>query len=887
MKFGNWKKILILSGLIISFINSYSFEFTKEELVELRKKDVISQEDYELLLFEIGEGEEINDLLYTLTIEGKLISSQYKIKKLKLQEYYPILDFFKQLEIKNYTYKNEELIANIGENLLEIRIDKLKESISYNGKKEEGNFKDQVIYQDGDIYLRRDLFSKFFLKKIEKNDNLLSMKMELNFNPPKIVDILVEKTQRELDKEKNKKELVYRNKGKLFELGNARVDIEQKYTRNYPEKKSEWDWEGNLEYQGSLFYGDIFTGYDLKDKKVGNTYLKYKDVLVKEHQLELGSYVNYGSVGREWGLSLRKDKGYFEDGKSFVIEAEVPLGSKVELLYYGIPIEIQSAENGRVVFNNPVIKSDTTYFLKIYSPDGKIELREIFTTKTYNHQSKGKVEYDINFRESHENDNKIRGNANLYYGLTNTLTLGLGLNRNIENIENKTTIVETGSLELLYSNFIKNKYGYILELGTERGLNLLENNDKSYLDEKYIDRAYYQIDINKFQFSLEGKQYGKSYDEKNSFNFNTQYRPISNLRLELDYSKINYWYEKDEKNITSTVSYDYKMTDNLLISPEISLANNKDNDSYAIDLYYTGFGDNTLTWRNKWMGENLDYESELNLYNSDIFGMLDYSFGISYSEEQKEKLTFGITLRYNNFFEIVSNLGDMGSRDISFGIDTVFDLRNIKKLEPLSSLDSMNVKVTAFIDENNNNIFDKEEETLKNVDISLANQTVTTDKYGVAYFSGVSNEVMLELKPTIRQPYYTLGDTVVKIEGKGTSTLEAYLPVKPMLTLSGIVDIDKNLKLSDLEKQDLYSNLIITVKDKKNNILEITTPDEIGVFSVSGLFTDEYNIEIEYNGTHLNIPKLVEKIEVAYNNSPKTEVLLAISKGKLVLNKGY
>jgi hypothetical protein len=880
----NWKKLLILVGLVVSFTNSYSAEFTKEELIDLRAKNVISQEDYELLLLEIGEGEVVNDLLYTLKINNKLTSSQYRILNFKLQEYFPVLDFFKQLDIKNYEYINGELVAKIGENLLEVRIDKNAKIISYNGKKEEGNFNDLVIYQDGDIYLRRDLFSKFFLDKIVKNDNLLSMTMTLGFNPPNIVEILADKTQRELAKEKNKKELIYENKGKLFELGNARVELERNYTRNYEDKKSEWDWEGRINYQGSLLYGDFLTGYDFKEKNIENTYLKYEDSIVKSHELEFGSYTT-GTTAREWGISLRKNRGYYENGKNYVIEANVPLGSRVELLYYGIPIEIQEEVGGRVTFTNPVIRSESTYFLKIYSPDGKIELREVYTAKTYNHQGKGEIEYDIDFRESHNNDNKIKGNANIYYGLTNNLTLGLGLKREIESIQDRTAVVETGSLEILYSNFIQEKYGYTLELKTERGINLFEDNAKSYLDERYINTAYFQIDINKFQFSFENSQYGKTYDEKNIFYSNIEYRPIDRLRLDLDYTQTKYWQAKTEEDTSLSATYDYKVTNNLLLTPNIAIADDKDNSSYGVDLYYTGFGDNTITWENKWIGKKSEYETKLNMYNSDIFGMLDYNFGISYSKREKEKLTFGITLKYNNFLEMASKLGDMGTRELSLGVDTIFDLRNLKKLEPIGALDSMNVKVTAFIDENNNNIFDNKEKPLKNVDVELGNLSVTTDKNGVAYFTGISSGISLNVKPTIRQPYYTMGETSVTIKGRGTSTLEAYLPVKPMLTLSGIVDIDKKLELSEEEKQTLYSDLIITVKDKSNNIIEITTPDEMGVFSVSGLFTDEYSIEIEYNGTIINIPKLVEKINVAYNDSPKTEVLLAISNGKLKLNK--
>lgn len=884
MKWGNIKNVLILLGVIITSLeNSFAQDFTKAELQELRAKNMITQEDYNLLLLELGEGEYRQENLYILKIENLVTSDQYKVLQVGTKEYFPIKDFFRQINFKNYTEKNGLLIANIGDNLTELKIDKKSKYISFNKKSEKGKFDELVIYSEGDIYLKKELFSKYFLDRLEKIESLLSIDMKLNFTPPKIMEILLNKTIRELNEEKDRKEIIYEGKGKLFELGNARVDLEQIYKKDYPDKKSNFDWEGDIEYQGSLLYGDIFTGYDFKNKDLNDTYLKYDGNIVKDHQLEFGSY-STSNKAREWGISLKKDKGFYEEGKIYVIQADVPLGSRVELLYHGMPIEIQDAVAGKVTFKNSLIRSDNKYFLKIYSPDGKIELREITTTETYNHQAKGQLEYDIDLREHHETD-KIKGKFGFYYGLTDNLTVGLGIDRELDTIKNKQSIAEMGRVELLYSDFIMNKYGYRAEYKTKRGIKLFEDNDNSYLKNRYIDNALFEVDINKFKFTFNNERLGKSYDEKNNFNFGTEYRVTDNARLRYNFNEIKYWQDETEKFSSVTGSYDYPLTKNLLVSTEVTKANKKKNDSYGVDLFYTGFGENTITFQNRWTGENSDYEGSVRLYNNNLFSVLDYGLEIGYSEKDKERATLEFTLRYDSIVELVSKFGEKGSKEIRLGVDTVFDLRNVKRLKPIESIDSMNVKATAFIDGNNNNIFDKGEKPLKNVDLEIENNVSTTDKNGIAYFSGILTGTEVDIKPKIRQPNYTLGNTSIKVKGRGTSTVEAFIPVKPMVTLSGIVDIDKNLKFSSSQIQQLYEDLIIVVKDKKGNIIEMTIPDEAGEFVVSGLFTDAYKVEIEYIGTLLEIPKLIKEINVAYNDNADNNVLVAISNKQIILNE--
>lgn len=877
MKFNYLKKYLLVFGILMTTV-TYSQDFTKEELDELRNNNLLTQEHYEILLSELGLGDYSDSYLYTFKVDGTTINRDYKIRSLKNKLYFPIFSFLKSLEITNYKYlnENETLLVHLGENLTELKIDFKNKIITYDGNKISKTFEEELLKENNEIYIIKDLMEKVFFEKLILDEKNLIINSNLNFNPPKSIKVLLEKTQRELEKSLNENEIIYENKGKLFELGNARVELD--YVHKKEENKIDNDIEGRLSYQGSLLYGDFYTNYITHENKIGNTYLRYSDNIIENHELEIGNYyLGETNPGREFGFSLRKNKGYFDDGKSYIIEANVPIGSKVELIYYGSPIDLKNEENGKVVFDNPLIQGDKTYYLKIYSPDGKIEMRKIITTKTYNQQNKGEIEYDISVREHHESGD-IRSSNNIYYGLTNNLTLGVGYDRNIVNNNENWEAEETGTLQLVYSNFLMDKYGYVFDLKTERGLS---SKDK----EKFINYGTFQIDIDKYRMILEGNEYGKYYEIENRYRLSNEYRVTDNLKLAYDIEREESRDGKNKNISSGSINYDLKYKE-LLISSQLKESEDKENREINVDFYYTGLLNNTITLENSWSGRDLDYSAMLNLYSSEMFGILDYNFGVGYSEREKEKLTLSFTLRYNNFFELSSMFGDRGSREIRAGIDTIIDLRNVKQLKTISSLDSSNLKVIAFVDNNNNDIYDIGEETVENVSIGIGKETIETDKNGVAYFSGIPNSILLELKPTVRKPSFTFGDNKIKVKGKGTSTIEAYIPIKPMMTLSGIIEIDKNLNLKEEDKVQLYNDLVIHILDKTGKTIELTIPDETGVFTVSGLFTEEYKVEIEYVGTKYNLPKLEEKVLLVYDkNESKQEVIFELKENKFVLNK--
>lgn len=344
-------------------------------------------------------------------------------------------------------------------------------------------------------------------------------------------------------------------------------------------------------------------------------------------------------------------------------------------------------------------------------------------------------------------------------------------------------------------------------------------------------------------------------------------------RYEVQYGGFNnftfaYEYEVNEYRSGSTkdenkykIYYDKGLTSNLLLSSEIMISD-RGSEEYRLDFFYTGFAGFNVNWKNTWIDRIKNYETELEVYTNDFYGMFDYSMSLKYSEQDKERFTLSFSLDYENFLKIGGRFGEKGSKFVQAGIDRVFDLKNVTK--SLDTMDSSRVKVIAFVDGNDNNMYDPGEKLVDNVEVRLRDQVAVTNEKGEAIFYGVPNDTVMNLNPTIRKPSFSMGNNVIKIKGIATSTIEAYIPVKPMLTLTGQLDIAKSLKLSKEEAEALYNDILIKILDVRGLEIEVTMPDEEGRFMVSGIFPSSYYLELKYLGDKYKIPDFKEKVDLVY-----------------------
>lgn len=852
-------------GLIL-FTTTYSMDYSLEDLEIFKAQKLITEEEYQVLKAELEGTSLINDeMIYSVIVNGRVRGTHLKLLKKDSYDYIPLIEFLDIIRFKNYGFEKNRISMKVGKELNKIDIDWEQKVAILSNPNRKIQFNESAILREGnEIYVEIGLFKEIFTNSLELDKKKLLIKTQLTFSTPFEIDASLEnRLDNEFTRE-NKNEIIYTNKNRLFDIGYMRFNVQGELSKSKGEN-FETGWTGNLEYQGNLLYGELTTSYDVKEKTLGDTYLYYPEIY-KNHSLEFGSY---GTVERELGLSLKKEKGYFYVGKDIVIRENVPIGSRVELLYLGFPIAVQYAENGIVEFQNSEIKNDREYTLRVYEPNGKIYTIDINTAVDFRQQNKGEIEYDFKIREDHDSK-KYASEGNIYYGLTENLTLGTGYIRNIDTSNEKADYLDLFNAEAVYSNYVF-RMPYTLVLGGEKGK---DQRTKEYLEA--------QIQINDFKLRTEHQNFGLYYDLETVRSYTIEYNLGNGYSIDSNYYINDYYNEGTEKNYDIGVSIYKNLMRDLLVTGEYSTGNS-DGDEYSINLYYTGLHYVNTRLNNRWSDNGKDFESVLTLMNKNLWDALDFSIEFSYSNRDESRFTFRFDLNYDNWLSAGMFAGKNGEQNYKLGVDKVVDLKDITR--NVESMNSSRVKVIAFVDENSNNMYDSGEKLVDNVEIKIGSQTEVTGDEGEAYFFGVPNEILYDLNPKIRKPSYSLGSNKIAVRGANTGTIEAFIPLKAMVTLSGVFIVEEKLNLSDDDIKDIYDNTIIKIKDKEGKILENTIPDESGIFYVSGLFTESYSVEITYLGDKLNIPPLIETIDLKYIEAKDNEIVLKFREKGIALLK--
>lgn len=857
-------------GLVFAFLLLFckltvlSAEYTLEELNQMRDLNLISVDDYEVLKAELLQGSAVQENMYTLKISNKKLSNTYEVFWENERQYLELQGFFVAIDFRNFSLKKDGVEILLGELLEKIELKSGK--IFREGEElAKGVDYQRYIEKNGKIYIEKDIFKELFLSYLREDIQKSEMIMELSFTPPVAIDQLLDISLAKLERENEKQELVFTGKRELFNLGYLRVEAGNTWTRTEEEKSYKSEWDGSLSYQGGLLYGGFQFDYDLKEKEFSNFRLDY-DQIWKNHSLEI-SKSNFDSDG-EWGFHFYKDKGYYNIGDTIVIRERVPVGSRAELLYMGTPIAIEDEENGEVIFSNNMIKTNRDYQLKIYYPDGKIIMKDIRTSEDYNRQQKGEMEYDISLNEN-SSENGYTTDINFYYGVTDKFTFGAGVNRDItKDYRAKKEYMTTVNTELTYGDTL-NGYSYTLQLNGERTLDHYYDDSFRNLEDRSQWGYLAEVTKNKWRTKFEQTRYAEYYDEKEENSFEVSYDVTNALRLDYSYDETNYraddFGDKKPKDKSSSLGVSYDKTIGKFLfgsSVNFDLEDSKNNE-YNINLYHSGFKSFSSKLENTWTNNGEDYEVSLNLYNNNLGGFLDVSAEIRYSNIEKETfgLTFSMTL--DSWFKFDVDGDEHGNNNVRVGIDRIIDLKN-PKLE-VDNMDVSRAKIITFVDQNNNNMYDKGEPRVEGVEVKLGTHRVVTDKNGEANLYNLSNGIIYELQPTIKKPSYTMGNNVIKLQSNFSSDVDVLIPIKPMMNLTGYVNLDETLGIKENERDEFYSNIIIQILDMKGKEIDLASPDNTGYFDISGLFPEEYLIKVYYIGDNYNILNLNEKIVLKYD----------------------
>ncbi len=843
--------------MLCMWLKIFSSEYTLEELLKLKKQKLITQETYEILKEEIESGG-VENGVYSLKINGEKVSNLYSVLEKDKRFYLNVDNFLELIKLENHKKEKNRYKIYLGENLEEIILDFENNRVFKNNIKVELEEKEWYFLEGGQIFISKNLFSELFLNFLDLDRNTLEMSMYLSFSTPSEISELLFLTEEKLNKQKKINELIYRDEKKLFDLGYARVKMGESFTKLKGEKEYKSKWDGKFEYQGGALFGEILFDYDLKEQEFGNIQLGYKDIW-KEHSLDIIN--RKSSKKRQWGLSFYKDKGYYNLGNKIIIRENVPVGSRGELIYMGTPIAVENEMNGEVVFFNDMIKSDRDYQLKIYTPDGKILIKDIKTVENYNRQSYQETQYNFIIDE---NEERYATSGEILYGITNNLTIGGGFLRDIVDMKNSGRgYFNEGDIKAIYGG-VYNGISYSFMAAGERAFsNKMEEYNKSLKDRKKYEFLN-DIRYGKYKLYISNENKGKYYNEKNIRKYEFQYDVLKNMRLTYSVEDIEkYDFNKKEKKSSIGINNDisYKR---VLIGTDMKLdLEDSNKNEYNLNTYYNGWGNMTVKLENKWKDSGKNYESALTLYNNNFKGLFDFSTEFRYTKDNKDMLTFKFSMDIDSWLKLESFVDKDGSRDFRVGIDKVIDLKHPK--EKLESIDVSRVKIITFIDDNNNNILDNNEIGVEGVEVEIGNKKITTNQNGEGLFYGISNGVIHSLKPKIKKPSYSIGNNEIKVISRSSSTVDVFIPIKPMINLSGYIDIAENLGLGEEEKEEFYSNILIDIKDNTGETIELVAPDNTGLFDISGLFPETYILEVSYLGSDYSIKSLKEKMKLSYN----------------------
>ena len=796
------------------------------------------------------DGAEIEERkgIYTLNIKGIPVNYTYELIKEDGKYYFPVISFFQSIGMKNYKKEGHIIKFFLGNNLEEHIVDASKEP------------KTDYIMEDNDIYLIEEKFREYFTQRLELDPSKLLINMATSFYTPEDINILLDSTEKKLKEEADKPTLVYENERELLGVGNLKVNLETSIVNGKEDTKKN-DWEGSLEYNGPLLYGSFLSQYDLKEHKFGDSILRYDNVYDGNYDLEVGIY----GEEREKGLTFKKDKGYYEEGKNIIITEKVPLGSRVELLFGGIPIEIAYEKNGEVTFVNSLIKSNRSYKLKIYTPDGIITEREIKITDDYDQQNKGEFGYDVQVRED-KLAKSVNSDINIFYGVTNNLTLGLGYGEYNELMDGDYYRHRDLKGQVIYSNFLLNN-NYTLKLEGEKSISEENRFSKKYTYGVLLDTNIFQ----NLNLKIEEKNNGEYYGEKKEQYLDLTYDITNNLSLNYAYEKIKLYDNTTEKDYSYGIQLDQSWN-SLLVNLE-ARNNRKNEKEYIGDLYYTGFDYVITKWSNK-IDSQGNYESAFKVMNKSWDDTLEYSFETKYSSKDKDIYTLDFKLKLDNWFEVGTYLEKNGTNRNYMGIDKVFDLKNPQ--EKIDDLDSSRLKLFAFIDSNNNNKYDLGEKPTGNIEVKLGEETIVTDDKGEGNFYGIPSNGEYDLEINSLIPTLSGKKNKIKVKGYGAGTIMAYIPIKAQVEIDGMVNI--NLKnLNEVQKTDIYNQTLITIKNSDGSYNKSFYIDGDGSFYVTDILGGIYNVTLSYEGTDYKFKEINKDIELIYGaNKGANEVYLTL-----------
>ncbi len=632
---------------------------------------------------------------------------------------------------------------------------------------------------------------------------------------------------------------LYLNYNNHLLYGNFTMDLSYTHNENYDNLKvNTINWKRDVLDERNLILGD--------------TYLR-KNYNIGENSSIIG--LNLGSKN-SWDSSLDVNKK--------TIRGTAPSGTIVELYENGILRDYLEVKGGEYNFPIETKGGNRTYEVWLYNADGSIEKKKISLYGNNNFVEAGKFDYDIQVGQEEEHQEFLY-NANIYYGVTENLTLGIGGANALSNEYNlsskkndylNTSFLQSFSTQGRWSSLI----------GGSLIFNSEDTEEKFYQVEGQVssDKVTHLIGIENYK-DLDSDFYTETYDEKLYLRSNFS---LFNANASLSYEneKGNQYEEVDRYGasiygtlirgkVSTSINYTYE---------NIEEKNGIKSDYDKLGVSFSYYISNPVYRR---FMETVTVDYQTSNFSTDSYGIrfyknkgnnsLDYSLGYRVSKNEKDLIEFSFSYTFGDALELRSrSTSTSESTTTNFSAHTNVNFGMDQKLRKNRTSGKSNVKGRVYIDTNSNGIFDYGDEIIEDVSITSSGTQTLSDENGYYELPLITPKYKQEIK--IRNKNQSLFGSYIFPEKYNIKTLpggvlKLDIPVSQVKTIIGTFDFNRDFYLEDVN--DFLSSVKLSALNLQSN--KITPLEVSNETIIQDIPQGKYLISIEY----FNADKKLEKEE--------------------------
>ena len=694
-----------------------------------------------------------------------------------------------------------------------------------------------------------------------------------------------------VDRKKGEQEYVYMGKMNLFTPGILNIHYSKSNITNS---------KGNylsLSTNNQILYGDFQQSTSITDDKISLDYFLWSRELYKNRRISIGDqYSNQP-------FSMKTDSEYLGvkiynknswggaslDVKEHSIAGFAQDGLMIELYENGILKDYQISKSSKFNFKVPSTDGINKYEVWIYNNDGTIKKKKIALYGGQNFLEKNTFDYGIEFGQGKDNSDFNPYSLNLKYGLTSDITLGLetynvdGEKAGLENKKfNNYSLLYKNELFNLVSNNFEVNYSSNLENNSENMYRLELNSDlkifnnvfgyKNYkeLDEKLKTDEYDEALYNRINFDFLSLQTTLGYEKSKStlrdetrdtYELNLSRRFFYNyISTNLGFSKSYYSKSSPGQSLNMRVSHDIDTGSIKKYLNTVVLGYKTDLASYHNDSYEIMFGKNRKT------GENFNYYATIELSE----------------KETRMGLTFNYLFGGRVSATSSSNWSSHNKEEVptSIGVNASVDFKAPGLLVNPDKYGDSSIHGTAYIDTNNNGIYDPTDEVVEGVSLNNnSSEKVKSNGNGGFFIPNLNSLSIGKFDLKIENDEYLGGyiiDKNIHYETFPGESLKIDIPIKQVKTVIGTIEFDENFYLEDVEKFISNSQILIT----NINSGEVTTVKLKDEFFIIELQQGQYSIKIINQSVKEVTNKKTNKIfTIKSDSNTEKYITLLISKG--------